>query len=78
MSRAQHYLPSHCTGRGRTHGKKEQEGAREVDRATHEKDRQLLRDRDRERGREKVVQTTIPKIITTPNMQTYYFTIMLS
>lgn len=30
MSRAQHYLPSHCTGRGKD-ARKEQEGAREVD-----------------------------------------------
>lgn len=48
MSRAQHYLPSHCTGRGRTHRKEEQEGVSEVDGATHEKD--SYREREGESG----------------------------
>lgn len=50
MSRAQHYLPSHCTGEGRTHEKKEQEGVREADWATHEREGQREGEREGERG----------------------------
>lgn len=69
MSRAQHYLPSHCTGSGRTHGKYKREQERYAE--------QHMGKNNSSRERGKVVQTIIPKIITTPNMQTYYFTIML-
>lgn len=41
-------------------------------------DREGERDRERERGRANMVQTIIPEIITTRNMKTYYFTVMLS
>ncbi len=79
MSRAQHYLPSHCTGKGRTHEKKEQEGVREVDRATHETEDRAATKRGRDREREgESGQTIFPEIITTQNMKTYYFTVMLS
>lgn len=40
--------------------------------------RERGRERERERERVNEVQTIIPEIITTRNMKTYYFTVMLS
>lgn len=50
MSRAQHYLPSHCTGGGRTHSKKEGTRGSERGRQSNTWERQLQREREGESG----------------------------
>lgn len=78
MSRAQNYLPSHCTGKERTHEKKEHEGTREVDRATCEKIRQQqIRERKGEQGSGSSHHSK-KNIYNPPKMQIYCFTDVLS